>query len=563
MLVCVLVSENLFTIFNESVLRKINYIKTIFLPAFLLIAGIVHAQQIPLNQMVQNRLEQLLLNADSSVFTGFRSQNWLELEQLNIIHKSSVQDSVFGLSNVLKGNATNNNFIRGIGTNSVFTLDPYVDASIGKSNEKNGVLTDFSAGINMQGVFNKKFSFNLGVITNVNQYPKYLDSIILSKYNRLNPSSNKYIIPGENAAKLNNNNRFAYTNFNFNLTYTPSKYFLIAAGYGKNFLGDGYRSLLLSDNSNNYPYLRLQARIWKLTYNVLYNRYTNNFWYEVGGNAQPKYSTIHYLGFNTKKLQIGLFDEVTWLAKDTNFNRGFDLQYLNPLIFIRPLEFTIGSPDNALIGFNAKYKIYNKGFIYGQLALDDINLKLSSQQHSQFYGNKYALQLGIWNNDLFNVKDLSWRLEWNGVRPYTFGHGVGGNISLNYTNYYQSLTDPFGANFNEFISMFNYTNGRFYGVLENLYTIRGENPGVLYNNGEDLWGGELGIPQFGVKTMQGIKTKYSYNQLTAGYLINTANRLGVEVNAAYRSRKSAVVNESEFYFSFGVKTSLYNLYHDF
>ncbi len=545
-------------------MKKLHFIQLFFLLIFSFIGGLLHAQQIPQNQVIQNRLSELLLDADSSVFTGFRAQNWLELDQLNIIHKTAVQDSIFGVGHSLKGDFRNTNFVRSTGTKSVFTLDPYLDAGIAKSNEKNNVLTNFSGGVNMQGVFNNKFSFNLAIITNVNQYPKYLDSVIFSKYDRLDPSSNKYIIPGENAAKLgNNNNSFAYTNFNFNLTYTPSKHFLIAGGYGKNFLGDGYRSLLLSDNSNNYPYLRLQARLWKLTYNVLYNRYTNNFWYEVDGKPQPKYSTIHYLGFNTKKFQVGLFDEVTWIAKDTNFTRGFDFQYINPLIFIRPSEFAIGSPDNAMVGFNLKYKIYKKGFIYGQLALDDIYLKKSADAHQQFYGNKYALQLGIWNKDIFNIAGLSYRIEWNGVRPYVYGHGVGGNISLNYTNYYQSLTEPFGANFNEFISMFNYAKGRWYGTLENLYTIRGENPGVPYNNGEDLWGGEEGVPTFGSKTMQGIKTKYFYNQLTAGYLINPANRLGVEASIAYRSRKSSIVNESEVYFSFGIKTSLYNLYHDF
>jgi hypothetical protein len=549
--------------FKIKILKRPLYILAFFLSAFLLSGSLLHAQQIPLNQVVQNRLSQLLLNADSSVFTAFRAQNWLELDQLDIIHKTSLQDSVFGLGSAVKGNIRNTNFVRAVGANSIFTLDPYLDAGIAKSNEKDNVLTNFSAGINMQAAFKHKFSFNLGVITSSNQYPKYLDSVIFSRYNKFDSSSNKYIIPGENAGKLHASNRFAYTNFNFNLTFNLSKHFLIAGGYGKNFLGDGYRSLLLSDNSNNYPYLRLQARLWKLTYNVLYNRYTNNFWYDVDGKPQPKYSTIHYLGFNTKKFQVGLFDEVTWLAKDTGFNRGFDLEYLNPLLFIRPSEFTIGSPDNAMIGFNFKYKIYKKGFVYGQLALDDMYLQKSLDSHEQFYGNKYALQLGIWNNDIFSIQGLTYRFEWNGVRPYVYGHGVGNNISLNYTHYYQSLTSPFGANFNEFISMFNYANKRWYGMLENLYTIRGENPGVPYNNGEDLWGGEEGIPQYGSKTGQGIKTKYFYNQLTAGYLLNPANRLGVEASIMYRSRTSSVVNESEVYFSFGIKTSLYNLYHDF
>jgi hypothetical protein len=199
---------------------------------------------------------------------------------------------------------------------------------------------------------------------------------------------------------------------------------LIAAGYGKQFLGDGYRSLLLSDNSNNAPYVRLQARIWKLSYNVLYNRYVNKFWNEVNGDPQPKYSTVHYLGFNTKKFQLGLFDEITWLSKDTNFTRGFDLQYVNPLIFMRPLEFAIGSPDNAMIGLNAKYKLYKNGFIYGQIALDDINLHLTLDSNSQFYGNKYALQLGHMEQRLFSVKGLSYRFEWNNVRPLTYGHAA-------------------------------------------------------------------------------------------------------------------------------------------
>ena len=425
---------------------KQQRLKYIFKISVLLTAVIVFnkldAQQISLNQQVQNRLNELMFEADSSVFSGFRSMNWIELQQTEAFHKSSLQDSIFGLNASIKGDIKNTNLIRAVGTNSVFTIDPYIEAGVYKSNVKNNALTGFAGGARLQGVFNNKFSFNLSVITNLNQYPAYVDSIIFAKYDHYNLSSNKYIIPGSSAATLKSNNRFANTNFDFNVTYSPGKHFLVSAGYGKQFIGDGYRSLLLSDNANNYPYVRLQARLWKLTYNVLYNRYTNNFWYEVDGRPQPKYSTIHYLGFNTSKFQVGLFDEVTWLAKDTNFSRGFDVQYLNPLIFIRPQEFTIGSPDNAMIGFSLKYNIFKKGLIYGQLALDDFNFKQTLDNHKLGYGDKYALQLGIWNKNIFNIKNLSWRLEWNGVRPYVYGHGVGGVVGLNYTDYYQSLTDP-------------------------------------------------------------------------------------------------------------------------
>ena len=119
-------------IFKESVLKRICFIQLFFLSAFTITAGVTYAQQIPQNQVVQNRLSELLLDADSSVFTGFRSQNWLELERLNIIHKTELADSVFGLSNSLDRNIKNTNLIRAVGKNAVFTIDPYLDAGIGK-----------------------------------------------------------------------------------------------------------------------------------------------------------------------------------------------------------------------------------------------------------------------------------------------------------------------------------------------------------------------------------------------------------------------------------------------
>jgi len=521
------------------------------------------AQQIPLNQSVQNRLNQLLMNADTSVFTGFRSMNWLELQQLNRLQKTELIDSVFGISasgqNYFFGHLENDNWIKASGKNSVLTIDPYIEAGIGKTNEKDKLLLSGAAGLRLQSVINNKISINADFIANSRQFPSYIDSVIFNKRN---------IVPGNNVATLKNNNRFNYSNASFNFTYTPAQYFLVSAGYGKQFLGDGYRSLQLSDNAFNYPYLRLQARLWKLTYNVLYSQYENKYWYLIDGKSQRKYSVLHQLGINfSNKFQFAVFDQVTTIAKDTNFTRGFDITYLNPLIFIRPLEFAIGSPDNAMIGLNFKYNVYKKGYLYGQLALDDLNIQRSFDSGKQHYGNKYALQLGIWNNDVFGIKNLTWRLEWNGVRPYTFGHGVGGNVSLNYSHYYQDLTSPFGSNYHEFISYFNYSNKRFYGSLQNLFTIRGEG----YTTSGDIAGDNIFINQdeigsnssFGSFTTQGSKHRYFYNQLSAGYLINPKNRLSIQADAIYHRRTGEDVHQSEFIFSLGIKTNLFNTYFDY
>ena len=535
-----------------------------FIVFFLSLFIKTNAQQIPLNEAVQNRLNQLIINSDTSIFTGFRGMNWLELQQLNKLQKTELIDSVFGLSSPQgKGyflkNLANDNWIKSGNNKSVFTVDPYLELGVGKSNRKSNALFGGAAGLRVQAVINNKFSFDGDVIDNSQQFAAYIDSVI---YNSRN------IVPGNNVAILKNKQRWNYINGSFNFTYTPSKHFLVSAGYGKQFLGDGYRSLQLSDNAFNYPYLRLQARFWKLTYNVLYSRLENKDWYLVNGRSQPKFSVMHQLGINfSNKFQFALFDEVTAIAKDTNFNRGFDVTYLNPLIFIRPLEFSIGSPDNAMIGFHFKYNLYKKGFLYGQLALDDLALQLSHQHHSQFFANKYALQLGLWNTDLFSVKNLSWRLEWNGVRPYTYGHGVGDNVALNYSHYYQALTDPLEANFHEFISYFNYSNKRWYGSLENLYAIRGEGyakPGVPAGN--DIFENQQSLGangSFGSYTLQGSQHHYFYNQLSAGYLLNPKNRLSVEANAVYHRRTGEDVHQSEFLFSIGIKTGLFNTYFDY
>ncbi len=242
------------------------------------------------------------------------------------------------------------------------------------------------AGVQLQATWNRKLSLNAGFIANNQQFPSYIDSVIFNKRN---------IVPGNNVATLQGDRRFLYSNANVNLTYLPSPHFLVSAGYGKQFLGDGYRSLQLSDNAFNYPYLRLQARLWKLTYNVLYSRYENKYWFLVNGRSQAKYSVLHQLGINvSNKFQFALFDQVTSLAKDTTYNRGFDVTYLNPLIFMRPLEFSIGSPDNAMVGFNFKYNLYQKGFLYGQLALDDINIQLSRDRKRAVLWKQICLAAG-------------------------------------------------------------------------------------------------------------------------------------------------------------------------
>ncbi len=523
---------------------------------------ISYSQSIPLDQQVQKRFNEITLEADTAVFTAFRSTDWLEYKRFFNKEKKELADSAFGLSAgdpngyFLKQLGTNN-WIQANGNNSVFAIDPYADAAIGKEKEGGSTLYQVAAGIHIQGTVDDKLSYSAAYVYSYDRFPNYLNNYI---------QSNQGYALGKGQGTFTSNGGYAFSQFTGNLTYLPSSHFLISVGNGKNFIGDGYRSLLLSDNSSNYPYVRLQARYWRITYNVLYTNLDNPR-YQVDGSDQRKYSVMHLLGINfSKKFQLGIFDNIIFYAKDTTIHRGFDVQYLNPIILMRPVEYAVGSPDNAFLGLTYKYHIYKKGFLYGQVGIDDLNLTASIKHHAQDFGNKYALQLGIWNKDIFDVKGLSWRFEWDGVRPYTYTHGFD-KPGINYTHDNQALADPFGANFHEFISMFLYNNKRWYGSLETLFTIRGEQPADLsYPIGYDLWAGDLtgtNGPTFGSTTLQGVKNKYFYNQATIGYLINPKNRLGVQADLVYRKHTSPNTAESDFYFSIGIKTGLYNFYKDF
>jgi hypothetical protein len=543
--------------------RKTLYLfcmkKIVLILTCILFISRTFSQQVPLDVFIQNRYNEITLDADTSLFTGFRSINWLEVKPYLNIAKNEIMDSAFGLStnagNYAFKNLANNNWIQASNGKSTFAIDPFVVAAAGAQNRSSQrAVMQLLGGLRIQGVCSDKFSYEIGFASGYYKFPSYINA---------NIDSNRGYIPGFAKVSSANKNGYTATQVTGNITYIPNKHFLISAGYGKNFIGDGYRSLILSDNPSNNPYLRLQARLWKLTYNVIYNKYSNPR-YQVDGHNQRKYSVMHYLGVNfSEKFQLGLYDNIIWYAKDSTVGeRGFDVQYLNPLIFMRPLEFGIGSPDNAFIGGNFKYKLYKQGFLYFQFGLDDLHLSTTFDDHKNVFGNKYGLQFGVYNKDIFRVKGLSWRVEWNTVRPYTYGHGFN-KIGLNYTHNNQTLADPFNANFDEVISIFQYHNNRWYGMLENLYTVRGEDAGRAFTNGEDLWGDQEAVPLTATKTLQGEKHKYFYNQVTAGYIINPRNGLSIQGDAVYRSHKAPGISVRNVFFMFGIQTRLFNYYHDF
>jgi hypothetical protein len=227
-----------------------------------------------------------------------------------------------------------------------------------------------------------------------------------------------------------------------------TKYIDVAFGYDKNFIGNGHRSLFLSDFGNNNLFLKLNTRIWKLNYQNLFME-LHNADDRIGDKLiGKKYAAMHHLDVNiTKWLNIGLFEGVVFGRRDR-----FDFGYLNPVIFYRSIELQNGSYDNSVAGLDVKANIAKKFQVYGQLLLDEFKLS-EVRAGNGWWGNKFGFQLGAKYIDAFKIKNLDLQLEHNRVRPFTYSHR---DSVANYTHYNQPLAHPLMANFSETIGILRY-----------------------------------------------------------------------------------------------------------
>ena len=83
---------------------------------------------------------------------------------------------------------------------------------------------------------------------------------------------------------------------------TPNKHFNFQFGTGKNFIGDGYRSLFLSDVASPYPYFKINTSFWKIKYTNLWMSMQDvRSELTVDGAYKKKFMAIHYLSWNVSK----------------------------------------------------------------------------------------------------------------------------------------------------------------------------------------------------------------------------------------------------------------------
>lgn len=403
-----------------------------------------------------------------------------------------------------------------------------------------------SKGVTARGTIGKKIGFSTYLTDNQERGPQFFQQQVTSAR----------AVPGVGFYKPFKTSGYDYFDARGYITVRAGNAIDVQFGYDKNFIGNGYRSLFLSDWGNSNLFLKLNTRIWKINYQNLFMELMPQFKKNGDSLLDRKYAAMHHLSMNvTKWLNIGLFEGVIFGRK----NR-FDFQYLNPIIFYRHIEGTVGSPDNALAGLDFKANIAHRAQLYGQLLLDEFVLS-EIKNNTGSWVNKWGIQLGVKYLDAFGIDNLDIQLEANRVRPFTYTHN---DTISNYTHYNQPLAHPLGANFQELLAIIRFQPTPKWNVyLQGIYYYKGLDSANANFGGNIFRDYSTRIRNDGFSIGSGNKQTVLNTYLQVSYEIR--ENVFFEVTGLYRREKTLLnpTVKSTTMFTGGVRINMFNRRYDY
>jgi len=393
---------------------------------------------------------------------------------------------------------------------SVVRINPAINFGAGFDPLREDVCLQNTRGVHVDGRFGKKIYFYSAFFENQTRFYNYVRSFI----------GQNRVIPSEG---LNRGFGAGYSDYYWAqgmIEFRPDDRSRLFLGHGRPFIGEGYRSMLLSDNAFNYFHFGGSAKIGPLEYLVFFPFLNDlNRDLEINGSFRKKYQAIHYLSYNiTKRLNVGLFEAITYGDTSRAVQSQFEFNYLNPIIFYRPVEYAQGSErGNAIVGMQASFWFHKAAKIYGQLALDEFRIS-EIRAGNGWWANKWGIQLGLKGYDVI-VPGLHYRIEYNEARPFMYSHKL---VLLNYGHFNQSMAHPLGANFRETVAILQYDRNRWQMRLQMNYAVQGMDSAGL-NFGSDIYESyDTRADEYGNYTGRGEVRRLLWMDASVSYEVNPA-----------------------------------------
>lgn len=347
-----------------------------------------------------------------------------------------------------------------------------------------------------------------------------------------------WIAPGEGLARRYDSIGYDFAHSSGYISVMLLKKLNILLAQGRQFIGDGYRSLLISDASFTYPYLKFT---WQNDY-LLYswsNMLLQEYGFPVAVKVPPfrrKSATIHTIGFNLKnRIQFTIVKMQLYNNPDSVGKYTLSFKQLNPLI----LPEQSSSKNHSIWGFNLKFNPIPNIAVYNQWAID--NPFSNSSRH-------YAVQVGTKVYGRLRNHTPYLNVEYNRVPAMTYASN---NPILGWKHYTEPLAHPYGHNFEEgvFIGGWCYKRWQLSGQanvarqLENIQDLSPYSRAGLtyYPNGKKL----------------------SWYKAEVAFYINPKTLMNISLGYNYRKEILTGAEKSMSYFYFVFRTQLFNKYLDF
>lgn len=436
-------------------------------------------------------------------------------------------------------------------------VNPLFNFEMGKETSEGKNIWVNTRGIMMEGQIGKNFSFYADFHENQGVFANYLDEYI----------AERKVAPGQGRVKDFGENGYDFSQSTGYVSYNAGAHFNLQLGFGKNFIGDGYRSLMLSDNTYTYPYFKMTTTFGKVKYLLMISQFQHLDTlrrmdaYEVVQRFPAKYGAFHYLNWNIgKRVSIGIFESVIWAAQDEHGHRGLDMNYLVPIVFYRPIEYGLGSSDNMTMGANLKIILWPDVAFYSQYIMGEFKLD-EIFSGKKWWGNKQGFQFGLKSYNFLGIQNFDVQAEYNQVRPYTYSHYSSIN---NYGHFNQELAHPLGANFREGITILRYRKGRWQMEMEGMYAMHGKDFDDETSYGGDIYMDNMKRPgSHGHVIGQGLKTTIFNGYGEVSFLINPKNNMNLALGVRQRKFSNVLDSGTNTMMYFTLRTSLRNLYYDF
>jgi len=355
------------------------------------------------------------------------------------------------------------------------------------------------------------------------------------------------VIPGQGAGKIFKTTGYDFSSAAGTVHYVPNKMLSFSMGHGKHLVGNGYRSLFLSDNAFNYPFFRTNATVGNWHYTAIFTQF-REFKYKYYAYHVKKHASFGIITWKPNKIfDVSFLAASVWQTSGIDYVNKFRPEFFLPPI-ISPLFEYKNDKKTSKFGINASVVLLNNFGFYTQMLMHNVKPDFPVE---------YAIQAGAKCYDLFfgllKKSHLYLQVEYNKIAE---NFDAGENKYMGFSHYNQPLGHSAGNNLDEFLAIselkfgrlsLNYKFNRILGYKAEKSALSG----TSYSNIDF----DYPIEKLANKTTV-------YHQLDAAVTINPAYRLQLAAGVFNVTRSAANAFSGTTIYVV-LRTNLRNLYFDY